>query len=197
MNSRQIVKTIEVEERELTPAPPGTDPEKPQEPQYKVISCRRFKVQKYPALDGLKIAKVFLAKILPVFQTFIPLIGEARKVGKDGNGRSVLDNMLDNLGQYLSMDGIADTLDKIAPEDLDYIMQMSLRNVFEVLPAGDSQVLNPDGTYGVMDVEYDPMLVLRLVCEVVMWGIGDFFDGNRWASIMSPLSSSLSRSRKM
>ncbi len=196
MNARQIVKIIEVEERELIPVPPDSDPNKPQEPQYNVISRRRFKIQKYPAMDGLKIAKVFIAKILPVFQTFIPLIGEARKIGKGGDSGSVLDNMLDNLGQYLSLEGIADTLDKIDPDDLDYIMSMSLRNVFEVLPAGDAQVLNPDGTYGVNDVEFDTMLVLRLVCEVIMWGVGDFFDGNRWASIMSPLSSSLSRSRK-
>ncbi len=165
MNARKIVKVIEVEEREQLPVPPDTDPKKPQEPQYKVISCRRFKIQKYPALDGLKIAKVFIAKILPVFQTFIPLIGEARK------GGAVLDNMLDNLGQYLSLEGIADTLDKIDPDDLDFIMSMSLRNVFEVLPAGDAQVLNPDGTYGVNDVEFDTMLVLRLVCEVILWGV--------------------------
>jgi hypothetical protein len=196
MNARQIVKVIEVEERELIPVPPDADPEKtPLKPEYKILSTRRFKVQKYPAMDGLKIAKVFIAKILPVFQTFIPLIGEARKV-KGGDGRSVLDNMLDNLGQYLSLEGIAETLDKIGPDDLDYIMKMSLQNVFEVLPAGDEPVMNPDGTYGVNDIEFDPMLVLRLVCEVVLWGVGDFFDGNRWASIMSPLSSSLSRSRR-
>jgi hypothetical protein len=195
MASRQIIKFIEVEERELIPINSNSE-KTPTKQEYKVVSTRRFKIQKYPALDGLKIAKVFVSKILPVFQTFVPLIGEARKI-KSGDGRSALDNMLDNLGQYLSMDSIADTLDKITPADLDYIMQKSLQNAYEVLPAGDAQVMNPDGTYGVNDIEYDPLLVLRLICEVVMWGVGDFFDGNRLASILSPLSSSLSRNRKM
>jgi hypothetical protein len=188
--ARTITRTIEIEEREQLPAPATADPKNPPKPEYRVISSRRFKVQKYPAIDGLKVAKVFAAKILPVFQTFIPLIGEARK------GLANEEHIFSNLGQYLSLDGIAATLDKVEPDDLDYIMQKSLQNVYEVLPAGDAPVMNSDGTYGVMDVEFDTLLVLRLVCEVILWGVGDFFDGNRWVSIMSPLTSSLSRSRR-
>ncbi len=190
MNARQVVKIIEVEEREKLPVPANPAAE-PSAPEYKVVSCRRFRVKKYPALDGLKIAKVFVAKILPVFQSFIPLVSEAQK------GRANAEYILSNLGQFLTLDGIAETMDKITPEDLDYIMQKSLQNVSEMLPAGDAPVMSPDGTYGVMDVEYDAVLVLRLVCEAVMWGVGDFFDGNRLASVLSPLTSSLSRNRKM
>lgn len=190
MTTRVITKTIEIEERELIPTVGEVDPKNPQKPQYKVLSCRKFAIKKYTALDGLKIAKVFVAKILPVFQTFIPLIDEARK------GKANAEHILSHLGQYLTLDTIAETLDKISPDDLDYIMEKSLMSVYEVLPAGDAQVLNPDGTYGVVDVEHDPLLVLRLVCEVVMWGVGDFFDGNRLASIMSPLSSSLLRNQR-
>ena len=160
--ARTISKTIEVEER-------------------------TFVVKKYPAMDGLKIAKVLVAKILPVFQTFMPLIKESQKGGVSA------EKVLSNLGDYLSLDSIAATLDKIAPADFDYIMQQSLMNTFEKLQGGDAQVLNDDGTYGVIDVEHDPLLVLRLTCEAVMWGIGGFFDGKRLASIMSPLSSSLPR----
>ena len=151
------------------------------------VEGRTFVVNKYPAIDGLKIAKVLLAKILPVFQTFIPLVKESQK------GNLSAEKVLSNLGDYLSLDTIAGTLDKIAPSDFDYIMQQSLMNVHEKLPAGNAKVLNPDGTYGVIDVEHDPLLVLRLVCESVMWGIGDFFDGERLTSLMSPLSSSLPR----
>jgi hypothetical protein len=141
-------------------------------------------VSKYPAMDGLKIAKVLIAKILPVFQTFMPLFKESQK------GKVDAEKVLANLGDYLSLDSIAKTLDKISPDDFDYVMKQSLMNSYEVLPAGNARVLNADGTYGVIDVEYDPLLVLRLICEVVMWGIGDFFDGKRLASIMSPLSTS-------
>jgi hypothetical protein len=153
------------------------------------VEGRTFVVKKYPAMDGLKIAKTLVAKILPMFQSFVPLISESRKEG----GADI--NKLSNLENYLSLDSIAATLDKILPADFDYIMQKSLQNVCEMLPAGEAQVLNSDGTYGVLNVEHDPLLVLRLVCEVVLWGVGDFFDGNRLASIMSPLSSSLPSSR--
>ena len=154
------------------------------------IEGRKFIVKKYPAMDGLKIAKVLIAKILPVFQTFMPLISESQKGGVSA------EKVLSNLGDYLSLDKIAETLDKIAPNDFDYIMQQSLMNSYEMLPAGEARVLNPDGTYGVLDVEYDPLLNLRLVCEAIMWGIGDFFDGERLASIMSPLYSSLPQKPK-
>jgi hypothetical protein len=164
--ARIITKTIEVEER-------------------------TFVVKKYPAIEGLKIAKVLMAKILPMFQSFMPLIAESQK-----DGGVSAEKVLANLGDYLSLDSIADTLDKVTPADFEYIMQKSLQSAFEMLPAGEAQVLNNDGTYGVLDVEHDPLLVLRLVCEVVMWGIGDFFDGKRLTSIMSPLSSSFPRTQK-
>ena len=154
------------------------------------IEGRKFIVKKYPAMDGIKIAKVLIAKIMPVFQTFMPLISESQKGGVSAG------KVLSNLGDYLSLDKIAETLDKVSPKDLDYIMQQSLMNSYENLPAGEARVLNPDGTYGVIDVEYDPLLNLRLVCEAIMWGVGDFFDGKRLASIMSPLSSSLPQKQK-
>jgi hypothetical protein len=163
--ARTITKTIQVEER-------------------------TFVVRKYPAIDGLKIAKVLIAKILPVFQTFMPLVAESQKGGVSAEA------VLMNLGDYLSLDSIAETLDKVSPTDFDYIMQKSLQSAYEMLPAGEAKVLNADGTYGVLDVEHDPLIVLRLVCEVVMWGIGDFFDGKRLASIMSPLSSSFPHTPK-
>ena len=161
------------------------------------VEGRKFVVRKYTAIDGLKVVKTLTAKILPVFQSFMPLVNEAQK------GSVNADHILSNLGSYLSMDTISQTLDKVAPGDLDFIMQKSLMCVFEVLPAGDmaiggvngTPVLNADGTYGVVDVEYDPLLVLRLVCEAVLWGIGDFFDGKRLISIMSPLSSTLQRNQ--
>ncbi len=181
MNARQISKNIEIVDRALIPHEGEIDPKNPPEPQYREISRRVFVIYKYSAFDGLKVGKLLLAKALPVFDTFIPLL----TAGAKGNAAHVLEN----LGQYIQMDAIAATLDKVLPEDLDFIMRTSLMNVYEKLPAGEAQVLNSDGTYGVNDIEFDPLIVLRLTCEAVMWGVGDFFDGNRLGSIMSPLIS--------
>ena len=150
------------------------------------VEGRTFVVKKYPVEEGFIIAKLLMAKILPMFESFMPLIVESQK-GSGVNAESVLAN----LGEHLSLSHIAEALDKVTPADLKHIIRKSLQSAFEILPAGEAQVINDNGTYGVLDVEYDYLLVLRLVCEVVMLGAGDFFDGNRLTSIMSPLFSFL------
>ncbi len=129
-------------------------------------------------------------KIIPVFNNFLPLMMEAR------SGSATADSILANITKYISMNTIAETLDKVSSNDLEFITNTSLQHVYEPLRVGETQVMNSDGTYGVMDVESDILLVLRLVCEAIMWGVGDFFDAERLGSIMSPLSSSLSQSQQ-
>ena len=159
------------------------------------VEGRRFVVKKYTAMDGLKVAKLILAKVIPIFQDFIPLLTkmtDSRKpplaLNKDGtdapvNGNISASELVDNI----SLDTIGLALEKISEEDFDYIVTKSLQNISEVLPAGEAPVMYSNGTYGVEGIEYDPILVLRLTCEAVMWSCGDFFDGSRLTSVMSPL----------
>lgn len=146
------------------------------------IEGRKFCVRKYTAMDGLKIAKLLMAKILPVFQDFVPLIKSMVNKGKKSDEISV-EEAVDNI----SLDTIAAALDKVSTEDFDYIVAKSLQSVSEVLPAGNAPVMYENGVYGVEDVEYDALLVLRLTCEAVLWGCGGFFDGDRLNSVMKPL----------
>jgi hypothetical protein len=143
------------------------------------VEGRKFTVTKYTAMDGLKIAKLLLAKAIPAFQSFLPLIKQ--------NGKADADGVMDSLLENLSLDTIADALDKVLESDFDYIVNKSLRSVEEQLKAGNTAVMNADGSYGVLDIEYDPLLVLRLTCEAVMWGCSGFFDGKRLTSVMKPL----------
>ncbi len=159
------------------------------------VEGRKFVVKKYTAMDGLKVAKLILAKVIPIFQDFIPLLTkmtDSRKqplaLNKDGtdapaNGNISASELVDNI----SLDTIGLALEKISEEDFDYIVTKSLQNISEVLPAGEAPVMYSNGTYGVEGIEYDPILVLRLTCEAVMWSCGDFFDGSRLTSVMSPL----------
>lgn len=156
------------------------------------VEGRRFIIRKYDALTGLKVSKMFLSKVLPMFQSFIPMLTELLKK-KDSaklDTKETMDKVLDNFESYLDFDKISQAFDLITGDDLDYIMKSSLMCCFESLGAGLAQVMLRDGTYGVENVEYDPVLVMRLVCESVKWSLGDFFTGNRLASIMSPLSNS-------
>ncbi len=162
------------------------------------VDGRKFVVKKYTAMDGLKIAKLVMAKVLPVFQDFIPLVkklqaknskpklekGEPEAEAKDTEAESkAFAEVVDNI----SLDTIAEALEKVSDKDFDYIMRKSLQSITEVLPAGENPVMYSNGEFGVEGIEYDPIFVLRLTCESVMWGCGDFFDGNRWDSVMSPL----------
>jgi len=139
------------------------------------VEGRKFTVTKYTAMDGLKIAKLLLAKVIPAFQSFLPLIRQS--------GGMDLENIADNL----SLDTIADALDKVSEADFDYIVKKSLMSVEEQLKAGGAAVMYANGSYGVLDIEYDPLLALRLTCEAVKWGCSGFFDGNRLTSVMKPL----------
>ena len=232
---RQLTKIIEIEEKEIIPYYGKVNGEygevnenkqnKTPEPEYKITSSRKFIIKKPNAFDGFILAKTLAAKLLPIFQSFVPLIGEIQRSNANGangstggvgavdtgttNGTDGVnvntantvnttnktetppDTILENLGNYLSLDSIALALDKLSPTDAKQIMQMSLQNVFETLPAGEAQVYKNDGTFGVMDIEYDTILTLRLVCEFIMWGLGDFFDVGRLGSIMSSLFSTL------
>lgn len=148
---------------------------------YIEVDGRKFCVKKYTAMTGLKVAKLLAAKIIPIFQDFVPLIKSVMK--KENNGNSSAEEMIENI----SMDTIAAALDKISEADFDYIVSKSLQSITEVLPAGEAPVMYENGTFGVENIEFDPVLVLRLTCEAVMWSCGDFFDGDRLGSVMKPL----------
>lgn len=169
------------------------------------IEGRKFVVKKYTAMDGLKVAKLILAKVIPIFQDFVPLVTKIssrkptvalNKDGADGTAKdsSAASEMLSEVVGNISLDTIASAIEKVSGEDFDYIVTKSLQNISEVLPAGEAPVYS-NGTYGVEGVEYDPILVLRLTCEAVMWSCGDFFDGSRLTSVMSPLFSGYQQSR--
>ncbi len=167
MMSRVVTKTIEVEDR-------------------------KFVVKKYSAMDGLKIAKLLLAKVVPIFQDFVPLIKSM--IGSEGEQSEIgAESVIENL----SLDTIAAALDKISEADFDYIVTKSLQSTYEVLPAGEAPVMYSNGGFGVENVEYDAILTLRLTCEAVMWGCGDFFDGNRLTSVMKPLFSGSKQSHQI
>lgn len=149
------------------------------------IEGHRYVIRKYTAMTGIKLAKLFIAKLLPLFQGFMPLLIDAVKNKTQGASVPLPTELFDRLDEMLSLDQIAETLDKMSEEDLEAVVHQSLMCVSEVLPAGNSPVMRPDGSYGVEGVEYDPLLTIRLVVEAVRWGLGDFFSANRWNSILA------------
>lgn len=162
---------------------------------YIEIEGRKFCVKKYTAMVGANIAKLLMAKVIPVFQDFIPLIKELQNTKKPPLAltKGVEEQKIpgstafDKIAENLSLDTIAKALEMVSEQDLEYIITKSLQSISEVLPAGEAPVMYSNGVYGVEGIEYDVILVFRLTCEAVMWSCGDFFDGNRLTSVMSPL----------
>lgn len=158
---------------------------------YIEIEGRKFCVSKYPAKDGLKTTRLIIAKLLPVFESFVSpeAITELRSMNLNNKELQV------ELLKYLNIENITKALEMISDEDFDILVNRALSNCYEMLPAGNTQILNPNGTYGVEGIEYDYILTLRLVAESLIWSIGGFFDVSRLTSIMkaiklsSPLSS--------
>lgn len=157
---------------------------------YIEIENRKFCVSKYPAKDGLKTARLIIAKLLPVFESFLSpkAIAELRSMDLSG------EELQTELFKYLNIENITKALELISDDDFDVLVNRALRNTSEALPAGNAKILNENGAYGVEGIEYDYILTLRLVAESLIWSIGGFFDVSRLTSIMKEikLSSPLS-----
>jgi hypothetical protein len=137
------------------------------------VEGRQFSIRKFDAKSSVKISKLLIAKILPVFDKVMPLLSQGLDAG--------------SLSGAMDASVIAGALDLIRDEDLDKIFDTSLKHCYEDLPAGQAQVMGANGLYGVADLEDDPLLALRLVAEAVMWSVEGFFDASRLGSVLSPL----------
>ena len=134
------------------------------------------------AKTSLKLAKTILAKALPAFSVFL---GE-KKTEK-----------IETVKDEDMFFAIQNCLDTLEDKDLDKVVDTSLQHCSEILPAGTANILNPDGTYGVVGVDTDMILTLRLVTEVLLFNYEGFFDGNLWRSKFSPVAAMFRQNVKM
>lgn len=58
----------------------------------------------------------------------------------------------------------------------------------EMLPEGDRQVFNENGTWGLNDMQDNTPLVLLLAVNVLIFNIGDFFAANGLSELRKSLS---------
>lgn len=147
---------------------------------YKIIEVegRKFKITKYDAATAIKISKLLAAKMLPALNSITDVLFSDKEKVTEFN----------EIAEFIDLESISRALDLVSDEDLDRIINASLNVCEEELPAGFTKVKNANGSYAVMNLEHDPLLVMRLVAEAIMWGISGFFDGSRLTSILKPLS---------
>ena len=138
------------------------------------VDGRTFLIYKMNAKTSLKVTKILTAKILPFLDTFL-----------DGKMKE-MENLDDFLTQ-ISLDEIANAIDKVDEADLDRLIDYGLTHCYERLAAGPAQVLNSNGTYGVGGVEEDMLFTLRLTIEAIMWSVQGFFNASRWTLMFQGL----------
>ena len=140
------------------------------------IEERTYIIHKFDAKTSLKAIKRLISKIMPIFD----------------QGSLTAETLAGNIGDAISINSISRALDEIEDKDLDYLFDTSLKHAFLVLPNGDTvQVMNNNGLYGVDGIEYDLVLVLRLIIEAVVLSVQGFTDASRLASILAPAFGSL------
>ena len=128
------------------------------------VESRKFQIKKMDAKTAVK-----TARILGGYATQLAPLVDNMQAGD-----------LSVFGQALS--GIRD-------EDIDKLIDFALPCAFEMKAAGLVQVFNPDtGKYNVLDLEDDPLLVMRLVFEAVKEGCAGFFQESRLALIFEGAS---------
>lgn len=139
------------------------------------INGDMYQIQKFTARDGLKLARLVLAKIAPI----IPLLSEddkkqAVKAAKAG-GKKSEETTTPNVDDQAVYSAVTVALDHLDDKDMDYLMDKCLRVCSKVLPAGPMPIIDENGYYGIPEAEYDMALTVRLIVEAIKWGAADFF----------------------
>jgi len=140
------------------------------------VGEREYRIKKFDARTGLKLARLVIAKAAPLIPVLEKIMPDEPVKGKKpakapGNAASANDDE----ALYKMVGRVLEELDD---SDLDLLIDKCLRVCYVALPAGLQPVIDEVGNYGVEGVEYDMGLTLRLCFEAIKWGASDFFAGN-------------------
>jgi len=152
---------------------------------YKVIEIdgNQYRIQKLDAKSAIKIAKLLLSKVLPIVDCFKSVIGALDSFLAVAEAAGLDKEKLEEV----SFAEIGKALDHLTDEDMDKLMNTLLRRCYRVLPGGDAPIINDNGSYGVPEAEYDPILVGQLIFESIKFGVSGFFDGSRLTSLFAQI----------
>lgn len=138
------------------------------------VGERKFQVKRFDALTGSYIAFTLFEKILPV------IMGNKDKF----LGTKTPDASADSFAEMLPS-----TLFKMSREDFTALQKDCLKVCYEVLPAGLTPVIGANGRWGIIGVETDTGLILRLTIEALLFNLLGFFNDGGLSSLVTSLNS--------
>lgn len=151
------------------------------------INNRTFLIRKFDALTGsytmMKVGGIFASLFNRVDPKLLKvMMNKDKEENKDSTDKLSID-----LLKNIDITGIASSLLKLSEEDYLYIQNKCLQVCFESLPAGPAQVLNNNGSIGIID--FDAKLAMALTAHALTFNVTDFFGGNLLDSILGGLIS--------
>lgn len=122
------------------------------------LKGRKFKIRTFDAMTGSYIAFTLFEKMMPM--------GVEEKVLATLQAEGTDPGLVVPQGRTLMSKG-----------EFYAFMRDCLSVVYEELPGRDAPILNPNGSWGVPDLQNDTMLVLLLVINALAFNVSDFFAG--------------------
>jgi hypothetical protein len=123
------------------------------------ISGRKWRIEKFDALTACYLAYQLMAQAMPM------------GLGKQIPGMPANDGA------------------KIMSEvEFKALIKKCLGVCYEILPARNAPVINPNGSWGVLGVENDPVLVIGLLIHAITFNVQGFFDGGALTELKASLA---------
>ena len=140
---------------------------------------REFQVHKMNALDGSYLIKFVAEKLIPLIDGFQSIfVAGAEEIESEEKAEEIAKKR-----STAMMDVIPKALASISKEELFSFEKQCLNNVDMMFPAGWQRVMTGD-SFGVEEVEYDPILALTLCYDVVEFNFSGFFGGKGLSSLL-------------
>lgn len=134
------------------------------------IKERKFKLNKMDARTGSYMLFKVTGILGPMF----------KKMSLEDLENLTLDKL--NIGD------IIDSLCSLSEKDFKYIQDNCLKVVEEILPAGPAKILDKNGSFGVLDIEFDTGLIMALTVQSLVFNVMGFFAGSPLTSMMKGLN---------
>lgn len=137
------------------------------------LQGRKFKIKKFDSFTGSYILFQILEKVLPM-----ALENQAKVKTGEGQEQS-LASLLPKGRMPMNKQEFTD------------LMRDCLSVVAELLPAGETPVFNPNGSWRLNDISHNTALALGLVIHSLVFNLGDFFAGAGLQELSKNLRGSL------
>lgn len=137
-----------------------------------------FQIHKMNALDGSFLIKFVAEKLIPLIDGFQAIFADTGEINSEADAEAIAKKRTDSI-----IEVVPKALASISKEELHSFQKDCLNNVDMMKPAGWQKVMSGE-TFGVEEVEYDPMLALILCFDVVEFNFSGFFGGKGLSSLL-------------